>query len=99
MAPSGTKSVGFTSSPSRSLSSQKYVAVLGLAKEIATLEPGKFRKGVIHVLFYHHLFPLKLILWCNGIKHLVKLRLDIGYFIMHLPMDLDVLLCCLFNIL
>nr|KAJ0193543.1 hypothetical protein LSAT_V11C800395210 [Lactuca sativa] len=61
-------------------------------EEITTLEPGQTTKRIIHVQFHHHLLPLKLNLWCNDKKHLVKLRPDIGYFIKPLPMDINVFL-------
>lgn len=73
-----------------SLQSQKDEPILVPMEEITTLEPGETIKRVIHVHFHHHLLPLKLILRCNGKKHPVKLRPDIGYFIKPLPMDLDV---------
>nr|XP_043613029.1 AP3-complex subunit beta-A [Erigeron canadensis] len=71
-----------------SLQSQK--DVLAPVEEIDVLKPGETTKQIIHVRFNHHLLPLKLILRCNGKKHPVKLRPDIGYFIKPLPMDLDV---------
>ncbi|GKD85126.1 hypothetical protein Tco_1356280, partial [Tanacetum coccineum] len=70
-----------------SLQSQKDAPILAPMEEIATLEPGQTTKTVIHVRFHHHLLPVKLILWCDGKKHPVKLRPDIGYFIKPLPMD------------
>ncbi|PWA82305.1 AP-3 complex subunit beta [Artemisia annua] len=73
-----------------SLQSQKDAPILAPMEEIATLEPGQTTKTVIHVRFHHHLLPVKLILWCDGKKHSVKLRPDIGYFIKPLPMDVDV---------
>nr|GEY93846.1 AP-3 complex subunit beta-A [Tanacetum cinerariifolium] len=73
-----------------SLQSQKDAPILAPMEEIATLEPGQTTKAVIHVRFHHHLLPVKLILWCDGKKHPVKLRPDIGYFIKPLPMDVDV---------
>lgn len=36
-----------------------------------------------------NLLPLKLVLWCNGKMHPVKLRPDIGYFVKTLPMDIE----------
>ncbi|XP_071732818.1 AP3-complex subunit beta-A [Rutidosis leptorrhynchoides] len=68
---------------------QKDVQVLVPMEEIETLEPGETKKRVIHVQFHHHLLPLKLVLFCNGKKHMVKLRPDIGYFIKPLQMDLN----------
>lgn len=59
-------------------------------EEIANLEPGQNSKKIIQVHFHHHLLPLKLILWCNGVKLPVKLWPDIGYFVKPLPMDSDV---------
>lgn len=73
-----------------SLEPQKDVPSFVPMEEITTLEPGQTIKRVIHVNFHHHLLPLKLILWCDDIKHPVKLRPDIGYFIKPLIMDLDV---------
>lgn len=61
-------------------------------EEISLLEPGETAKRVLQVHFHHHLLPLKLVLWCNGKKHPVKLRPDIGYFIKPLPMDVEAFL-------
>lgn len=58
-------------------------------EEITNLEPGETTKRVVHVRFNHHLLPLKLVIWCNGKKHPVKLRPDIGYFVKPLKMDID----------
>lgn len=57
-------------------------------ERIDSLEPGQTIKRILHVRFHHHLLPLKLSLWCNGKKHAVKLRPDIGYFVKPLPMDI-----------
>ncbi|KAK6933168.1 AP-3 complex subunit beta, C-terminal domain [Dillenia turbinata] len=57
-------------------------------EEISSLEPGQAMKVILQVRFNHHLLPLKLALWCNGKKHAVKLRPDIGYFVKPLPMDI-----------
>lgn len=61
-------------------------------EEISLLEPGETAKRVLQVHFHHHLLPLKLLLWCNGKKHPVKLRPDIGYFIKPLSMDVEAFL-------
>lgn len=58
-------------------------------EEIDGLDPGLTVNRIIQVRFEHHLLPLKLALWCNGKKILVKLRPDIGYFIKPLPMDIE----------
>ncbi|CAL8125514.1 unnamed protein product [Prunus armeniaca] len=58
-------------------------------EEIASLEPGQAMTRTIQVRFHHHLLPLKLTLYCNGKRHPVKLRPDIGYFVKALPMDVE----------
>ncbi|KAM1126069.1 hypothetical protein ACFX2B_040793 [Malus domestica] len=58
-------------------------------EEITSLEPGQTMTRSIQVRFHHHLLPLKLTLYCNGKKHPIKLRPDIGYFVKALPMDVE----------
>ncbi|PQQ06646.1 AP3-complex subunit beta-A-like isoform X2 [Prunus yedoensis var. nudiflora] len=58
-------------------------------EEIASLEPGHAMTRTVQVRFHHHLLPLKLTLYCNGKRHPVKLRPDIGYFVKALPMDVE----------
>ncbi|CAN6705053.1 unnamed protein product [Malus baccata var. baccata] len=58
-------------------------------EEITSLEPGQTMTRSIQVHFHHHLLPLKLTLYCNGKKHPIKLRPDIGYFVKALPMDVE----------
>ncbi|TQD85157.1 hypothetical protein C1H46_029245 [Malus baccata] len=58
-------------------------------EEITSLEPGQTMTRRIQVRFHHHLLPLKLTLYCNGKKHPIKLRPDIGYFVKALPMDVE----------
>lgn len=58
-------------------------------EEIASLEPGQAMTRTVQVHFHHHLLPLKLTLYCNGKRHPVKLRPDIGYFVKALPMDVE----------
>ncbi|CAL5343568.1 unnamed protein product [Camellia sinensis] len=58
-------------------------------EEISSLDAGQSTKRILQVRFHHHLLPLKLDLWCNGKKHPVKLRPDIGYFVKPLPMDIE----------
>ncbi|CAH9121359.1 unnamed protein product [Cuscuta epithymum] len=59
---------------------------------IALLEPGQTSKRTLEVHFHHHLLPLKFTLWCDGKKHTVKLRPDIGYFVRPLPIDTEIFL-------
>lgn len=68
-------------------SSHADVPTLVPMEQIDSLEPNQMIKRVLHVRFHHHLLPLKLSLWCNGKKHAVKLRPDIGYFVKPLQMD------------
>ncbi|VFQ99420.1 unnamed protein product [Cuscuta campestris] len=68
------------------------VPSLALMDEIAILEPGQTAKKILQIHFHHHLLPLKLILWCDGKKHIVKLRPNIGYFVRPLPMDIELFL-------
>ncbi|KAM1913363.1 hypothetical protein ACFX14_001315 [Malus domestica] len=58
-------------------------------EEITSLEPGQTITRSIQVRFHHHLLPLKLALYCNGKRHPIKLRPDIGYFVKALPMDVE----------
>ncbi|KAF8397480.1 hypothetical protein HHK36_016397 [Tetracentron sinense] len=58
-------------------------------EEIESLEPGETTTRILEVRFHHHLLPLKLAIWCNGKRHPVKLRPDIGYFIKPLPLDVE----------
>ncbi|KAJ4954441.1 hypothetical protein NE237_011224 [Protea cynaroides] len=58
-------------------------------EEITCLQPGQMEKRILQVRFHHHLLPLKLVIWCSGKKHPVKLRPDIGYFVKPLPMDIE----------
>ncbi|RXH94470.1 hypothetical protein DVH24_024154 [Malus domestica] len=58
-------------------------------EEITSLEPGQTVTRSIQVRFHHHLLPLKLTLYCNGKKHPIKLRPDIGYIVKALPMDVE----------
>ncbi|KAL2541700.1 AP3-complex subunit beta-A [Abeliophyllum distichum] len=69
--------------------SRSEVPTLVPMEEIANLEPGHTLKRILQVRFQHHLLHLKLVLGCNGRKHLVKLRPDIGYFVKPLPMDIE----------
>ncbi|KAM6580684.1 hypothetical protein CsatA_004458 [Cannabis sativa] len=69
--------------------SQDDVPTLASMEEITSLEPDQIMQRIIHVHFHHHLLPLKLALYCNGIRHPVKLWPDIGYFIKAVPMDVD----------
>lgn len=61
-------------------------------EEIVTLESGQTTNRALQVCFRHHLVPLKLVLLCNGEKHLVKLQPNIGNFIKPLPMDIEAFL-------
>nr|GMC63720.1 AP3-complex subunit beta-A [Ipomoea batatas] len=74
---------------SSSPNSQTKVPSLVPMDEIAALEPGETSQRTLQVHFHHHLLPLKLILLCNGKKHPVKLRPDIGYFVRPLPMSIE----------
>ncbi|XP_042485075.1 AP3-complex subunit beta-A [Macadamia integrifolia] len=62
-------------------------------EEITCLQPGQMEKKILQVRFHHHLLPLKLVIWCSGKKHPVKLRPDIGYFVKPLPMDIEAFIC------
>ncbi|XP_043719934.1 AP3-complex subunit beta-A [Telopea speciosissima] len=62
-------------------------------EEITSLQPGQMEKKVLQVRFHHHLLPLKLVIWCCGKKHPVKLRPDIGYFVKPLPMEIEAFTC------
>ncbi|KAB2634397.1 AP3-complex subunit beta-A [Pyrus ussuriensis x Pyrus communis] len=59
-------------------------------EEITSLDPGQTMTRSIQVRFHHHLLPLKLAIYCNGKRHPIKLRPDIGYFVKALPMDVEV---------
>ncbi|XP_038711611.1 AP3-complex subunit beta-A-like [Tripterygium wilfordii] len=72
-----------------SLVSRHDVPTLVAMEEIASLEPGQTTKRTLQAHFHHHLLPLKLKLFCNGKKFLVKLRPDIGYFVKPLPMEVE----------
>ncbi|KAG9151491.1 hypothetical protein Leryth_015107 [Lithospermum erythrorhizon] len=76
-------------STSTSWTSSTDVPTLVPMEEILELGPGHITKRMLQVRFHHHLLPLKLVLLCNGKKHPVKLRPDIGYFVKPLPMDAD----------
>ncbi|XP_073120228.1 AP3-complex subunit beta-A [Henckelia pumila] len=76
----------------RSLVTRVEVPTLLPMEEIVTLEPGQTTNRALQVCFRHHLMPLKLVLWCNGEKHLVKLQPNIGNFIKPLPMDIEAFL-------
>ncbi|XP_051121895.1 AP3-complex subunit beta-A [Andrographis paniculata] len=76
-------------SPSESSNVTREVPSLVPMEEISCLEPGQTENRTIQVRFEHHLLPLKLALWCNDKKQLVKFRPDIGYFIKPLPMDIE----------
>ncbi|KAL6524675.1 hypothetical protein OROHE_015957 [Orobanche hederae] len=65
------------------------VATLVPIEEIVSLGPGQTTNREVQVRFEHHLLPLKLVVWCNGRKHGVKLQPDIGYFVKPLPMDIE----------
>ena len=69
------------------MSSRADVPTLVPMEQIDSLKPNQTIKRVLHVRFHHHLLPLKLLLCCNGKKHAVKLRPDIGYFVKPLQMD------------
>lgn len=69
--------------------SQNNASNLASVEEITSLESGQTMTRVIQVRFHHHLLPLKLTLYCNGKRHPVKLRPDIGYFVRALPLDVD----------
>ncbi|XP_057475186.1 AP3-complex subunit beta-A-like isoform X1 [Actinidia eriantha] len=71
------------------LTSDKDVPTLVPMEDINSLDAGQTIKRVLQVRFHHHLLPLKLVLWCNGKKHPVKLRPDIGYFVKPLPMNIE----------
>lgn len=68
------------------------VSALIPMEDIDILNPGETTERVLQVHFEHHLLPLKLVLWCDGRKQLVKLRPDIGYFIKPLVMDIEAFL-------
>ncbi|KAK2999987.1 hypothetical protein RJ639_024452 [Escallonia herrerae] len=70
------------------LTSHSDVPTLVPMEEVTNLKSGQSTKRILHVRFDHHLLPLKLVLWCNGKKHPLKLRPDIGYFVRPLPMDI-----------
>lgn len=72
--------------------SRDEVATLIPMEEIDILNPGETTDRVLQAHFEHHLLPLKLVLWCDGRKQLVKLRPDIGYFIKPLAMDIEAFL-------
>ncbi|KAL6123698.1 hypothetical protein ACLB2K_076217 [Fragaria x ananassa] len=72
-----------------SMISQNNASNLASVEEITSLESGQTMTRVIRVRFHHHLLPLKLTLYCNGKRHPVKLRPDIGYFVRALPLDVD----------
>lgn len=76
-------------SASTSRTSSTDVPTLVPMEEISELGPSQITKRMLQVRFHHHLLPLKLILLCNGKKHPVKLRPDIGYFVKPLPMDAE----------
>ncbi|GAA0141708.1 membrane traffic protein [Lithospermum erythrorhizon] len=76
-------------STSTSWTSSTDVPTLVPMEEILELGPGHITKRMLQVRFHHHLLPLKLVLLCNGKKHPVKFRPDIGYFVKPLPMDAD----------
>lgn len=67
----------------------KDVLTLVPMDDISFLDAGQKTRRILQVRFHHHLLPLKLVLWCNGKKHPVKLRPDIGYFVKPLPMDIE----------
>lgn len=69
--------------------SQNNASNLASVEEITSLEYGQTMTRIIQVRFHHHLLPLKLTLYCNGKRHPVKLRPDIGYFVRALPMDVE----------
>ncbi|KAL3035120.1 hypothetical protein AAZX31_02G232900 [Glycine max] len=58
-------------------------------EEIPSLEPGQTANRTLLVRFHHHLLPLKLALFCNDKKFLVKLKPDIGYFVKPLPLSIE----------
>ncbi|XP_024927490.1 AP3-complex subunit beta-A isoform X2 [Ziziphus jujuba] len=70
-----------------SITSQDDVPTVVPIEDIICLEPGQTMTRILQVRFHHHLLPLKLALYCNGKRHPVKLRPDIGYFVRALPMD------------
>ncbi|XP_050384911.1 AP3-complex subunit beta-A [Argentina anserina] len=72
-----------------SVVSQNNAPNLSSVEEITSLESGQTMTRIIQVRFHHHLLPLKLTLYCNGKRHPVKLRPDIGYFVRALPLDVD----------
>ncbi|GMH30589.1 hypothetical protein Nepgr_032432 [Nepenthes gracilis] len=69
--------------------SQRDVPILVPMEEIDLLEPGQTTKRILEIRFFHHLLPIKLVLCCNGRKHSVKMRPDIGYFVKPLEMDAE----------
>uniref|UniRef100_A0A5B6ZNG9 AP-3 complex subunit beta n=1 Tax=Davidia involucrata TaxID=16924 RepID=A0A5B6ZNG9_DAVIN len=71
------------------LTSHNDVPTLVPMEEINSLEAGQTTKRILQVRFHHHLLPLKLVLWCDGKKHPVKLRPDIGYFVKPILMDIE----------
>ncbi|GFY82172.1 protein affected trafficking 2 [Actinidia rufa] len=71
------------------LTSDKDVPILVPLEDINSLDASQTIRRILQVRFHHHLLPLKLVLWCNGKKHPVKLRPDIGFFVKPLPMDIE----------
>lgn len=56
-------------------------------EEIVALDPGQTMKRILQVQFHHHLLPLKVAVFCNGRRHMVKLWPDIGYFVRPFSMN------------
>ncbi|KAM7494896.1 hypothetical protein LguiB_029505 [Lonicera macranthoides] len=83
---SSDQELATTESP---LKSNDNLPTLISMEEITNLDPGEITKRTLQVRFQHHLVPLKLIVWCSGQKHPVRMRPDIGYFLKPLPMDIE----------
>ncbi|KAJ0987780.1 hypothetical protein J5N97_006136 [Dioscorea zingiberensis] len=80
------------SETSERLSTNRDLPTLVPMDEIASLDPGETVKRVLQVCFQHHLLPLKLAVFNNNKKHLIKLWPDIGYFMRPLFMNLEAFL-------